>query len=103
MLSVKSNSRAHGSSLPPLRKYYLHIASDCTVHPDECGAMFSDLATAHRYAVSEIWNYMRYDTEEQDWKGWRIRIADDTGRTLVIVPFPTAWAIGRKSGQVVAE
>ena len=90
MLSVK-HTRAQGSRPSPLRKYYLHIASELTVHTDDNGAMFSDLAAAHRRAVSLIWNYMRCDTEEQDWKGWHVKIADDTGRTLVIVLFPTAW------------
>jgi len=92
MLSVKGNPRALGSSPPPSRKYYLHIASELTVHTDDDGAMFSDLAAAHRRAVSLIWNCMRSDTEEQDWKGWHVKIADDTGRTLVIVLFPTAWS-----------
>ena len=88
MLSVKGNPRALGSSPPQPRKYYLHIALELTVHTDDNGAMFSDLAAAHRRAVSLIWNYMRCDTEEQDWKGWHVKIADDTGRTLVIVLFP---------------
>ena len=88
MLSVKGNPRALGSSPPQPRKYYLHIASELTVHTDDNGAMFSDLAAAHRRAVSLIWNYMRCDTEEQDWKGWHVKIADDTDRTLVIVLFP---------------
>ena len=88
MLNVKSNSRVQASSLPPPRKYYLHIASALTVHTDDDGAMFSDLAAAHRCAVSLIWNCMRSANEEQDWKGWHVKIADDTGRTLVIVLFP---------------
>ena len=87
MLSVKAKSRAQASLLPP-RKYYLHIVSDCTVHPDDRGAMLSDLAAAHRCAVSLIWNCMRLDTEEQDWRRWHVKIADDTGRTLVVVLFP---------------
>ena len=66
MLSVKSNSRAHGSSLPPLRKYYLHIASEVSFHTDDRGVMLGDLAAAHRRAVSLVWNYMRCDAEEQD-------------------------------------
>jgi len=94
MLSVKGNPRALGSSPPQPRKYYLHIASELTVHTDDNGAMFSDLAAAHRRAVSLIWNYMRCDTEEQDWKGWHVKIADDTDRTLVIVLFP---AVQRKA------
>ena len=94
MLSVKGNPRALGSSPPQPRKYYLHIASELTVHTDDNGAMFSDLAAPHRRAVSLIWNYMRCDTEEQDWKGWHVKIADDTGRTLVIVLFP---AVQRKA------
>ena len=95
MLSLKGNPRAQGSCLPPLRKYYLHIAPEFTVHTDNCGGMLSDLAAAHRHAVSVIWNCMRFDTEEQDWRGWHVKIAHDTG-TLVIVLFPTAWrkAIG---------
>ena len=92
MLSVKSDSPAQCSSLPPLRKYYLNVASDCKIYADDSGAMFSDLAAAHRYAVSVICNCMRLDTEEQDWRGWHVKIADDTGRTLVIVLFPTAWS-----------
>ena len=92
MLSAKGDSRAQGSSLPPLRKYYLNVASDCKVYADDGGALFSDLAAAHRGAVSLIWNCMRSDTEEQDWRGWHVKIADDTGRTLVIVLFPTAWS-----------
>ena len=89
MLNVKGDSRAQGSR-PPLCKYYFHIASECMVHADTHGIMLSDLAAAHHYAVSAISNYMRCDPEEQDWIGWHIKIADDTGQTLVIVLFPTA-------------
>ena len=64
MLSVNGNSCAQGSRLP-LRKYYLDIASEFTVHTDDRGVMLSDLAAAHRHAVSVIWNCMRFDTEEQ--------------------------------------
>ena len=89
MLSVKGNSRAQSASLPPLRKYYLHVPSECRVYDDDRGAMLSDLATAHRRAVSLISKCMSLDPEEQDWRGWRVKIADDTGRTLVVVPFTT--------------
>ena len=88
MLNVKSNSRVQASSLPPPRKYYFHTASELAVHTDDSGVVLSDLAAAHRYAVSAIWNYLRCNTEEQDWRGWHVKIADDTGRTLVIVLFP---------------
>ena len=94
MLNVKSNSRVQASSLPPPRKYYFHTASELAVHTDDSGVVLSDLAAAHRYAVSAIWNYIRSDTEEQDWKGWHVKIADETGRTLVIVLFP---AVQRKA------
>ena len=94
MLSVKADSRAQGLQPPPRSKYYFHIASESSVHADDNGIMLSDLAAAHRYAVSAIWNYMRCDTEEQDWRGWHVNIADDTGRTLVIVLFP---ALQRKA------
>jgi hypothetical protein len=90
MLSVKDDSRAQGLC-PPQRKYYFHIASKCTVHTDDRGVMLSDLAAAHCRAVSLILKCMRFDTEEQDWRNWHVKIADDTGRTLVIVLFPTAW------------
>jgi len=89
MLSVKDDSLAHDSRLP-LRKYYLHIASEITVHADDHGVMLNDLAAAYGCAVSVISNCMRCDPEEQDWRGWHVKIADDTGRTLVIVLFPTA-------------
>ena len=97
MLSVKADSRAQGLHPPPRSKYYFHIASESAVHTDDSGVVLSDLAAAHRYAVSAIWNYIRFDTEEQDWKGWHVKIADEIGRTLVIVLFPTAWANGRQS------
>jgi len=92
MLSLKGDSRAQGSR-PPLCKYYLHIASEFTVHADDIGVTLSDLAAAHRCAVSVIGNCTRCDTEEQDWRGWHVKIADDTGRTLVVDLFPTdrAW------------
>ena len=32
MLSVKGNSRAQSFEPSALRKYYLHIVSECTVH-----------------------------------------------------------------------
>jgi hypothetical protein len=86
MLSVKGDARVQGLHLP-LRKYYFHIASEVTVHTDNSGVALNDLAAAHRYSVSAIWNYMRCDTEEQDWRGWHVKIADDTGRALVIVLF----------------
>jgi len=97
MLSVKADSRAQGVR-PPQRKYYFHIASKYTVHTDDRGVMLSDLAAAHCRAVSLILKCMRFDTEEQDWRNWHVKIADDAGRTLVIVLFPTAWANGRQSG-----
>ena len=86
MLSVKGDSRAQGLLLPQ-HKYYFHVATESTVHTDDSGVMLNDLAAAHRYAVSAIWNYLRCNTEEQDWRGWHVKIADDTGRTLVIVLF----------------
>ena len=89
MPSVNGDPCAQVSHLP-LRKYYFHIASEFTVHTDDRGVMLSDLAAAHRYAVSVIWNCMRFDAEEQDWRGWHVKVADDTGRTLVIVLFPPA-------------
>ena len=81
-------SRRHGANIISI----LH--RNLAVHTDDSGVVLSDLAAAHRYAVSAIWNYMRCDTEEQDWRGWHVKIADDTGRTLVIVLFP---AVQRKA------
>ena len=72
MLSVKGDSRAQGLLLPQ-RKYYFHVATEFTVHTDDSGVMLNDLAAAHRYAVSAIWNYIRFDIEEQDWKGWHVK------------------------------
>ena len=63
------------------------------MHTDDSGVVLNDLAAAHRYAVSAIWNYMRCDTEEQDFEGWPSRY-HDTGRTLVIVLFS---AVQRKA------
>jgi hypothetical protein len=73
-----------------MRRYYLHIASKLMVYADDHGVVLSDLAAAHRCAVSVISNCIRGDTEKQDWRGWHIEIADDTCRPLLIVLFPTA-------------
>ena len=97
MLSAKSHPIAQAPRLP-LCKYYFHIASDSSLYADDRGVMLSDLATAHRRAVSLIWKCMSLDKEEKDWRRWHVKITDDTGRSLVIVLFPTAWANGRQSG-----
>ena len=94
MLSVKGDSRAQSLRPPPRSKYYFHIASEFAVHTDDSGVVLGDLAAAHRYAVSAIGSYMRCDTEEQDWRGWHLKIADETGRTWLIVLFP---AVQRKA------
>jgi len=73
-----------------MHKYYLHIASKVRVHTDDRGVMLSDLAAAHRCAVSVISSCMRSVTEVQHWRGWHVKITDDAGRTLVIVLFPVA-------------
>ena len=104
MPSANGDSCAQGSRLP-LCKYYFHIASESTVHADDRGVMLSDLAAAHRYAVSVIWNCMRFYAEEQDWRGWHVKVADDTGRALVIVLFPTAGhkTFGPPGGNLVGS
>ena len=71
-------------------RYYLHVASKFKSYADNRGVVLSDLAAAHRCAISVIGNCMRFDTEEQDWRGWHVKIADDTGRTLAVVLFPIA-------------
>ena len=86
MLSVKADSLAQGLC-PPQRKYYFHIASECVAHADNRGVFLSDLAAAHRCAISVISKCIYCDPEEQDWSGWHVKIADYTGRTLMIVPF----------------
>ena len=57
MLSLKGDLPAQDLHLPP-RRYYLHIVSEYKVYADYRGVMLSDLATAHRRAVSLIWKCM---------------------------------------------
>ena len=57
MLSLKGDLPAQESHPPP-RRYYLHIVSEYKVYADYRGVMLSDLATAHRRAVSLIWKCM---------------------------------------------
>jgi hypothetical protein len=90
---VVAVAREHfGGAVAQMQLAMPAVASELTFYTDDSGIVLSDLAAAHRYGVSLVWNCMRCDTEERDWSGWHVKIADDTGRTLVIVLFPTAWS-----------
>lgn len=78
-------------------KYYLHVVSKDARFADDRGVDLNDLAAAHRYAVTVIYQCMRFDSEEKNWRDWQINIADCTGKVLLTVVFPTYFGPRRGS------
>ena len=91
MLSVKGDSRAQGSRLPRRANIISILHQNLRFIPTIAGSCLAILrpltATPSRqYGITCV-AILRSRTGE----GWHVKIADDTGRTLVIVLFPAVW------------
>jgi hypothetical protein len=77
-------------------RFYFHISTIDDVFPDEVGVDLADLAAAHDCALQIMHKTMLCDPEEQDWRGWMIKIADAKCRTCLTLLYPARKPIRRK-------
>jgi Domain of unknown function (DUF6894) len=80
-----------------MSRFYFHISTIEDVFPDEEGVELADLAAAHDCAMKIMYRTMLSDPEEQDWRGWMIKIADAKCRTLLTLLYPARKPIPRKT------
>jgi len=83
-----------GHSLP---RFYFHVSTMDDVFPDEEGVELADLAAAHDCALRIMHRTMLSDPEEQNWRGWMIKIADAKSRTLLTLLYPARKSIRRET------
>jgi hypothetical protein len=89
-------------------RFYFHISTKENVLRDEEGVELADLAAAHDCGIQIMYGTMLYDPEEEDWRGWMIKIADAKDRTLLTLLYPMRkpalnMAFGRRSGLLRAR
>jgi hypothetical protein len=76
-------------------KYFLHLRIDGRLMPDDEGTLLPDLETAKREAIEGARDLVAgrvRDGEPLD-LSWAFEIADDTGRTVLVVPFSEAISL----------
>jgi hypothetical protein len=78
-------------------RFYFHVSTTEEVVPDEQGVELADLAAAHHCAVQIMYDTILYDPEEQDWRGWMIKITDAKCRTLLTLLYPARMPSPRKT------
>jgi Domain of unknown function (DUF6894) len=88
--ALPSQPRSH--SLP---RFYFHVSTIDDVFPDQEGVELADLAAAHDCALRIMHRTMLSDPEEQNWRGWMIKIADAKSRTLLTLLYPARKPIRR--------
>jgi hypothetical protein len=79
-----------------LPRFYFHVSTMDDVFPDEEGVELADLAAAHDCALRIMHRTMLSDPEEQNWRGWMIKIADAKRRTLLTLLYPARKPIRRE-------
>jgi len=71
-----------------MARYYFHIiAGELGLVPDTQGAEFTDLAAAHQRAVRIMYAAFNSVDDVQDWSGWRIKVVNANGRSVLTVLF----------------
>jgi hypothetical protein len=79
-----------------LPRFYFHVSTIDAAFPDEEGVELADLAAAHACALRIMHRTMLSDPEEQNWRGWMIKIADAKSRTLLTLLYPARKPIRRE-------
>jgi hypothetical protein len=80
-----------------LPRFYFHVSAIDDMFPDEEGMELADLAAAHDCAMRLMHRTMLFDPEQQDWRGWMIKIADAKSRTLLTLLYPARKPVPRKT------
>jgi len=80
-----------------MQRYFFHIeAGDLGLIPDTEGELLYDFEAAHLRAVRIMFATMAAaDEVEEDWRGWKLKMTDITGRSRLILLYPSP-SHGRK-------
>src|SRR5690349_11939984 len=96
--TTESQMSDGGSPLPPIvqettvQRFYFHIlAGDLGMIPDTDGAELTDLRAAHQRAVRIMFHTMFSFDDMQDWRGWRVKIADAAGNLVLTVLYHSRY------------
>jgi uncharacterized protein DUF6894 len=75
-----------------VQRFYFHIlAGDLGMIPDTDGAELTDLRAAHQRAVRIMFHTMFSFDDLQDWRGWRVKIADAAGNLVLTVLYHSRY------------
>jgi hypothetical protein len=69
-----------------MQRFFFNFTSKDGNICDNKGRELSDLATAHRHAMSLIYKMISMD--DVDWTGWSISVTDASNRAVLTVLFP---------------
>ena len=68
-------------------RYFFHLHGAGRRIPDEKGTELPDIATAHAAALDSIKVILDDPQDGAGYSTWSIEIADDSGQTVLTVPF----------------
>jgi hypothetical protein len=74
-----------------MARFYFHVMTDDESIWDDEGGEFPDIGASHRHALRIINECLPY--VQDDRRRWWVEIADGTGRTLLTVLYPNAYAL----------
>jgi hypothetical protein len=74
-----------------MKHYFFHMACKERLVLDEKGRELSCIRAAHQHALRLIHQTMTY-LQPEDVNGWMVKVANDNGRTELIVLFPARVA-----------
>ena len=69
-----------------MTQVYFHCSKTQKVFVDRRGAVVDDLAEARDHAISVVQSLTKTRSRE-DWRDWVLRVSDDQGDELFVVPF----------------
>jgi sirohydrochlorin ferrochelatase len=69
-----------------MTQVYFHCSSAGKALVDRSGTMVDDLAEARERATSVVQS-LTTTCSLEDWRGWVLRVTDDLGDELFVVPF----------------
>ena len=83
-----------------MQRFFFHIiASDLGLLPDTEGVMLNDLEAAHVRAVRIMFATMAAANEVmEDCQGWKLKVADLTGRSVLTLLYPSHLGASIKRG-----